>query len=487
MLNVSNPSVRQLLLKSNVGLEREGMRVTAGGRFAHTPHPFGTDPHIVRDFSENQTEINTSPCPSAHEVIASLRGYTVSVQRILAAQGSNGQGGAGHSEGPELFWPFSNPPFIADEEDIPIAVYPASLAHKAAYRRHLSARYGRYKMTFSGIHVNFSFADDLLAESFRTSGGSPEDDPAGMRAYKDALYLDLAQGCVAYGWIINALTAASPILDLSYLEKGVFGGAAFLGMASIRCSELGYWNQFTPVLDYTKGVAGYADSIERYVHDGLIVQPSELYYPIRLKPRGENTLDNLRKGGVNHIELRIFDLNPFCVEALDERDVAFAQLLLVWLASTPRRALTATEQVQAVQNFKSAAHYDLDLAQVTLPSESSADGTLASVAEAGLSVLDEMGRFYQGLAEKADGQDGTQGGTRAGGQDDGRSPQTGQTPSAANLFGSDVDIAGTLAFEREKLVNPQARYAYRVRQEFGNDFVRRGIALARAQQEELLG
>ena len=58
-------------------------------------------------------------------------------------------------------------------------------------------------------------------------------------------------------------------------------------MASVRCSELGYWNFFAPVFDYTN-LTRYADSIQRYVDDGLIRYATELYYPIRLKPAGEN-------------------------------------------------------------------------------------------------------------------------------------------------------------------------------------------------------
>ncbi|MCI9539182.1 MAG: hypothetical protein HFG35_13130 [Eubacterium sp.] len=66
-----------------------------------------------------------------------------------------------------------------------------------------------------------------------------------------------------------------------------------------------------------QSIESYADSIEKYVLQGLLKAPSELYYPVRLKPAGENNLENLRKNGVNHIELRMFDLNPLCAEGLE--------------------------------------------------------------------------------------------------------------------------------------------------------------------------
>ena len=60
MLDVRKPRLRPYALEGNFGLERESLRVTAEGRMALTPHPFPPDhPRIVRDFCENQTEINT--------------------------------------------------------------------------------------------------------------------------------------------------------------------------------------------------------------------------------------------------------------------------------------------------------------------------------------------------------------------------------------------------------------------------------------------
>ena len=76
---------------------------------------------------------------------------------------------------------------------------------------------------------------------------------------------------------------------------------------------------------------------------------------MRLKPRGVNNLNTLREQGVDHIELRMFDLNPLVPGGIDERDLTFAQLFLVWLAATPREAISTKAQVQAVQNFKNTA------------------------------------------------------------------------------------------------------------------------------------
>ena len=209
-------------------------------------------------------------------------------------------------------------------------------------------------MTFSGIHVNYSFSEELLKIDFNLQ------EETDYQKYKNRFYLILAQKMAAYGWLIVAVTAASPLLDSSFVEKGIYDGDIFTGLASVRCGEMGYWNEFVPILDY-HDISAYADSIQKYVDMGLLKAASELYYPIRLKPAGENTLESLRKNGVNHIELRMFDLNPLADVGLEEKDVVFAQLLMVWLVSTPNQPFSEKDQIQAVQNFKNAARYDLKL------------------------------------------------------------------------------------------------------------------------------
>ena len=144
MLHAHHESVRPHLLEGGFGLEKESLRIDGGGFLALGSCDFGDDGHIVRDFSENQVEVNTPVNPTPAAAIASLEHYNASVQRTLAALPER-----------ELLWPFSNPPYILSERDIPIAEFPEEEAAKTAYREYLSDRYGRYKMAFSGIHLNY--------------------------------------------------------------------------------------------------------------------------------------------------------------------------------------------------------------------------------------------------------------------------------------------------------------------------------------------
>lgn len=422
VLHADHPKIRELLLQGNFGLERESLRIDEDGFLAHTSDPFPNEKHIVRDFCENQVEINTSVMKNAAEAVQALAEYDRIIQKKLK-----------HLPKREYLWPFSNPPYIRNEEDIPVARFYGGQADKTAYREYLSDRYGRYKMAFSGIHVNYSFDEKLLREDFALSG------EADFNEYRNQLYVVLAEKAAAYGWLLVAITAASPLMDSSFVEKGKFDADTFNGMASTRCSELGYWNYFAPIFDYTN-IRAYADSIQQYVNDGLLRFPTELYYPIRLKPRGQNKLSTLREQGVDHIELRMFDLNPLVPSGIEERDLTFAQLFLVWLASTPRESFTTKDQVQAVQNFKNAAHYDLKTVKIVPP-----NGEVSSVANAALGVLDRMEEFYQGYPEQ---------------------------------------IQEVLAFQREKFLDGDNRYAWKIRREYDGGFVRKGLELARQRQEE---
>ena len=425
MLHIENEWIRKHLLDGCFGLEKEGLRILENGFFSHTPDPFPEDEHIVKDFCENQTEINTSVHISIQGALRELESHN---RRILSRLQRLPQ--------KEYLWMFSNPPYIENEQDIPIAVFGGSQKSKMDYREYLSDKYGHYKMTFSGIHVNFSFAEELLEAAYKLQkkSGYPE-----YKEYKNQLYLKLAKQLAAAGWILVAITAASPTMDSSFVEKGVYDRDVFSGMASVRCSEMGYWNDFSPILDY-ENITAYADSIQKYVDAGMLSAPSELYCPIRLKTKGANDLDRLRKYGANHIELRMFDLNPLAEAGVEEKDIFFAQLLIIWLVSIPEYPFTQKEQVQAVRNFKNAARYDLKTVKILTP-----DGKRDSVAGTAMNMIDRMKAFYQELK---------------------------------------LPVQDILDYEYQKFVDAENRYAWKIRKQFQNGYVKKALAYTRERQEK---
>ena len=438
MLHTDQISVARHLGSGKIGLEKESLRITKEGFMTQTRDPFVDVPCIVRDFCENQTEINTPVQNNVHDAMECLDKCTKRIRETLR----------GLPE-PELLWPFSNPPYIRREADIPVAQYEGEEREKTDYRNYLADRYGKYKMTFSGIHFNYSFSEELLRAEYEVRqavGGESnvlaENGIAGgaknsYKEFKNAFYVSLAAKALTYNWLIVAATAASPLLDCSYVEKEKWGSDVFNGMGSTRCSELGYWNFFTPVLDYGS-LEAYADSVRNYISYGLIKSSSELYFPIRLKPPGKYDIGRLRDEGVSHIELRMIDLNPLTPVGLDERDAEFIRLLLIYLAALPDREFPARDQIQAIQNTKNAARYDLKTVNIVLPGEESTDAVSAA-----LRVINDMRQFYRGI--EAD-------------------------------MG---EVEQVLQYQSDKFEDPEKRYAWQMRREYSGGFVEKGLELAR--------
>lgn len=319
------------------GIERETLRTDSHSRLAQTPHPFGNDKHITRDFCENQIELVTPVCSSVDEAVSALAELDKRARAELAKNG-------------ESIWLYSNPPHFGSEDEIPIADFTGDHSSKRAYREVLEKKYGKKLMLFSGIHFNFSFAEEFLRE-LNTAG----EDFAGFR---DSLYLRLYKQLMTHSWLLVLLTAASPYYDAS-LDKDGKSGIVIGEYASLRNSRRGYWNKFLPILDH-RTLRTFTGSIKKHIITGSLYSASELYLPVRLKPKGANTLENLAANGVDHIELRMFDLDPSSPLGIDSRNLGFAHLLMLYLLSKPDFDFTPELQEKAVREHKNAALLEPD-------------------------------------------------------------------------------------------------------------------------------
>ena len=424
----NNPAVKEHFLEGGFGLEKEGLRVDQEGYLAHTPHPFGDDPHFDRDFCENQVELVTDVYDSVEGVWNGLAGLMKTLVKTLDELPEK-----------ELMWPFSNPPYIRGEEDVPIAQFQGEKREKTIYRNYLAEKYGRKIMTFSGIHFNYSLSDNLLhaLHDQCCHGESFED-------FKDHLYLRLAKKVVEYDWLIVYLMAASPVMDGSYFTPDRKGEEIGLTWSSPRCSEIGYWNSFIPILKYNN-LHDYVDSIEEYVERGELRQAAELYYPVRLKPRGVNSLDNLKKTGVDHIELRMLDLNPLSPIGIIKEDIQFLHLMLLYLIFQDEERFGYFEQVMAIKNAKSAALCEESRIWIETRWRQS-----IPVRAAARDFLGRMERFYH------------------------------------LIMLDSIDIMDCIEAQWTKILRPEERYASKIYRQFGHNYVERGLHLAREYTEQLI-
>jgi glutamate--cysteine ligase len=404
--------------KGSFGLEKESLRVTTKGYLSHTPHPFVGNKKMERDFCENQTELITGVNDSveaAFDELSELHTEAVVTLNNLES-------------GQEILWPFSNPPYVKGENDIPIASYSGSLKGKEIYRKYLASKYGKRKMLYSGIHFNYSYSHEMIEEGYKSSN------TVSLREYTDQLYLDLAKKLTKYSWLIVYLTAASPVMDASFFPDGQIEPDVRDNLASARCSKIGYWNYFDPVLEY-ENCDRYVSSIEEYVKEGQLQEVSELYYPVRLKPKGDNSLERLKCEGINHIELRMLDLNPLEPYGICLEDLKFIHQLIIYLSSIPEEHFSQMDQMRALKNMKLAATYTEEKILI----ETGVDRRMP-VRAAAYSMLEKMEQFYRLLKER--------------------------------------EAIESIHYQKQKILCVEKRYAVQIRERFQKNYVQKGVRLA---------
>lgn len=454
------------ILAARMGLEKESLRVDRRGRLAQTSHPFPEDAELDVDFSGNQLEFVTDVCDSADEVWEALRRLHRKAARVLEKR----------ETGPEYLWPFSNPPYVQVEGENPPMEFYGEKAWKTAYRNHLRDRYGTQLMLYSGIHFNLSFPEKFW-EAISAIGDAGE-----KRRSADVAYLNLAAWTTRYAWLIVYLFAASSVLDESYFCPGKKDGTPCLKYASPRSSEIGYWNDFEPVLDY-RSLEGYVDSILKYTEDGTLMSPAELYYPVRLKSAGLYDLERLRREGVSHIEIRIIDENPYSEIGIFREDVRFLHLLMVYLASRAPKPFPEGEQLRALRDMKRAALFD----------DSNCLSNGLSIRENAVQALQEMEEFFEDDGSvigdgSASGDSSAPVGVAApvtGSAIGGGSANVGVVaPVKGSASAEWAYIREALNFQWRKL-EPGGRPAEIIREEFRKEYNRKGLELAKAHSRKL--
>lgn len=327
------------IFKGNFGLERETLRVDKNRKIALTPHPFKYK-YLERDFSESQLEIISPPCKSIDDMLFKMDLLDTYASDILASKG-------------ESLWKYSNPPHIDSEDEIQPAKYIGQKIEKYNYRLYLQEKYGKKVMLFSGIHFNFSFSDNYLETLF-----SENSSDISFTDFKNDLYLKIATYCMKYSWILVYLTASSPVFDSS-LKDINSQGYEIGDEASLRNGKCGYWNKFIPFIDYNS-VNSYTSSVQSYIDNKMLSSQSELYLPVRIKSKGENSLKTLKDSGIDHIELRMFDINPFEKVGISKKDLEFAHYMMIYFSLQDKFEFDENMQKNALINHKSAALLDKD-------------------------------------------------------------------------------------------------------------------------------
>ncbi|WP_371326775.1 MULTISPECIES: glutamate--cysteine ligase [Pseudomonas] len=414
LLGANLPLLKQCLH----GIERECLRVTHEGRLAQTPHPEAlgsalTNEQITTDYSESLLEFITPAMADSAKVLESLEQTHRFVYSNL---------------GDELLWSPSMPCTLPAEEDIPIAEYGTSNIGKLkhVYRKGLALRYGRTMQCIAGIHYNFSLPEALWPLLRDAEGGEQSD-----RDYQSSAYIALIRNFRRYSWLLMYLFGASPALDKGFLRgrphqlEELDAETLYLPYAtSLRMSDLGYQSNaqagLTPCYN---NLESYTDSLRKavgtpyppYVEVGThvdgewvqlntnILQIENEYYsnirPKRVTYTGERPIQALTSRGVQYVEVRCLDINPFLPVGIDLTEARFLDAFLLFCALEESPQLDNSECGQCSSNFltvnKEGRRPGLELLR---------DGQPIGLREWASELIERIGQFAA-LLDQAQGGD----------------------------------------------------------------------------------
>jgi glutamate--cysteine ligase len=315
------------------GIEKESLRAQPDGRLALTPHPVAlgsalTHPHITTDFSESQLEFITGVHAGVEDCLDELTRIHQFAYRVLA-------------DNDERLWVSSMPCGLPTDETIPIGLYGTSNIGRAksVYRMGLGHRYGRRMQTISGIHYNWSL---------------PE--------LSNAQYFGLIRNFRRHAFLLLYLFGASPALCSTFVtgrkhELLPLGeGAMHMPYGtSLRMGRLGYQSEAQATLSVSYNSletygASLQDALTRpwpayetigisnpggeynQLATSLLQIENEFYGTIRPKRviySGERPLHALRDRGVEYIEVRLMDLDPFEPVGIRAETMRFLDVFLL--------------------------------------------------------------------------------------------------------------------------------------------------------------
>lgn len=364
---VFNSDAKDILAFGRFGIEKESLRVYQS-KISRRKHQESMGSplchrYITTDFSEAQLELITPPLIDKKTGLNFLE----NIHHFVSCKMED-----------EIIWPFSMPPYVQSDKEIPIASYGSSnlALFKTAYRNGLSHRYGRVMQAISGIHFNYSLPEKIWKSSLFAQGKSDS------QKLKAATYFRTLRNLHRMNWLILYLFGASPSATKNFLSNRHTGFQKldkytyYLPYAtSLRMSDLGYQNinqsnleiSLNSLQEYTFDLKQATETrsknfqkidkenTEDYPQiNSNILQVEDEYYAVS-RPKSsivsnQRLTTKLNDTGVDYIELRSLDLNPFQRIGIDLDAVHFLEIFLIYCTLHPSPPIKNGEIEEIKQN-----------------------------------------------------------------------------------------------------------------------------------------
>lgn len=406
---------RQLLTQGLRGFEKECLRIKPDGHLSENPHSprWGsalTHPYLTTDYSEALLEFVTPPHRQLETALSCLEELHAFVVQ---------------SSGDELLWPASMPCKIESDDSVPIAQYGESNEGRlrSIYRSGLGFRYGRSMQAIAGTHFNFSLPADFWP-AFRQFAGSN----AEIHAFKSATLMGTVRNYRRVGWLVTYLFGASPAFSKSFRPQGharldpLSEDTWYApNSTSLRMSDMGYrnstqarlcvsvnsldeyLNELTRALTTREpryeAIGVSVDGNYQQLNANILQLENEYYSSIRPKPASKSPrlISALRTSGVEYVEVRTLDLNPFAPLGVTIEQARFIEVLLTYCVLADSGPISDDEQSEIDQRELTVAwdgrKPDLQLER---------DGKAVSLRSWALELLDQ----FASVASLLDGESG---------------------------------------------------------------------------------
>ncbi len=288
------------------------------------PHPQGLEdplfqPYVTKDILESITELITPPDTDLNRTLACLS----DLYRLADTELKQ-----------EWFWPLSSPPHFNSLGGEAVSKHPQDEDGQwiTAYYKALAERYHIAKGAFTGIHANYSFSDEFWQQLRRVKGDNRAD-----RDFRSDVYFGLIRNYYRLAPLVVYLFGCSPLDPCNpelYPEVDEKTSAEMQDVVSMRNSRYGFWtneNYWSLNLNHFDSYINQIESLLGSEGDRLLA-PSELYCSIRAKHSGDKGKRNdaMKRDGVEYVELRTVDLNPFVTTGISAEQMRFLDLV-IWL------------------------------------------------------------------------------------------------------------------------------------------------------------
>lgn len=329
------PELNDLMYSGLFAIRMETHRILTDGRASRYPYPEKLSSrrnhlYLTTDISDNMMELKGTPQKGSKDAVRQLDLLQQALYSSLQPE--------------ERLWPLSLPPKPIYDQDLDFLAHHSTCYWRSNYNTYLINKYGIKRQLIAGVRVNYSLDAGLVEKLYQNLF---HDEYTSLTDFKNHLYFKLAQFFYLHRWLFTYLYGASPttVAVQHDLPKDVASP-----VRSLRSSDVGYTNLPSEQVPYDS-LESHVRCLTEMVDNGTFASFKEFFGPVRLRGDSHN-LSTVVDQGVQFLEFRTFDLDPFALSGISEDTLNFLELLMLYglTTSLPENLAEKLKQAKKLNN-----------------------------------------------------------------------------------------------------------------------------------------